>query len=396
VMDTANTDPVASVTVSPSTVQFEAGQTQQFAAQAKDAGGAVVHGATFTWASSNSGVASVPAGPSVSAIVTAVADGTANITATETVSAIASAIVPVTVAVPPTPDFTPPIIADSAYQVGTQLTAATHPTVISGATAPYVFVDGGDLPSGDYWVDGDISLGIGHTITINGTVRLFSTGSVTINGTVDGCGRGNQGAQDVYLTGSGPYENGINASPPGFFGNGGDGGNTQSAGYPFVGGRGAIGIHATTPLLSPLPTNIDGNGTWLGITGIPTMLGGSPGATGSGQYNDFVFGGHSGGNAGAGLFLAARSVFISIGRINLDGLPGDGDTVYGLGAAGGGGGGGGSFVGFAEKNINGLPVLVISPNAISTAGGGGGQILNRPLFAGFPGTNGAIIMQVIG
>src|SRR5262245_6457657 len=54
------------------------GRTRQFAAQARDANGNPVSGVTFTWQSSNSGVATVDA---ATGVVTAVANGLAVISA---------------------------------------------------------------------------------------------------------------------------------------------------------------------------------------------------------------------------------------------------------------------------------------------------------------------------
>ncbi len=75
---TVVTDPVASVTVSPSTVTVGAGQTTQLTATLKSSNGTVLTGRTVTWASSQTGVATV----SSSGVVAGVAAGTATITAT--------------------------------------------------------------------------------------------------------------------------------------------------------------------------------------------------------------------------------------------------------------------------------------------------------------------------
>src|SRR5205823_10069444 len=56
------TVPVASVTVSPTTVSVQAGQTVQLTATPKDANGTALSGRTVTWASSNVGVATVSGG----------------------------------------------------------------------------------------------------------------------------------------------------------------------------------------------------------------------------------------------------------------------------------------------------------------------------------------------
>jgi len=69
----------ASVTLAPTSVSFtSAGDTATLVATVTDAGGNIISGATVTWATSSSSVATV----SSAGLVTAVADGTATITAT--------------------------------------------------------------------------------------------------------------------------------------------------------------------------------------------------------------------------------------------------------------------------------------------------------------------------
>jgi uncharacterized protein YjdB len=69
---------VASVTVSPASASLTAGQTTQLTATVKDASGGTLTGQSVTWASSNTGVATV----SSSGLVSGVAAGSATITAT--------------------------------------------------------------------------------------------------------------------------------------------------------------------------------------------------------------------------------------------------------------------------------------------------------------------------
>ena len=69
---------VASVTVSPSSAAINVGQTQQFTAVAKDSNGNVINGASFTWSSDTTSVATVNS----NGLATTVAQGTAHITAT--------------------------------------------------------------------------------------------------------------------------------------------------------------------------------------------------------------------------------------------------------------------------------------------------------------------------
>ncbi len=68
---------VATVTVTPSPITMTVGQTTQFTATLKDAGGSVVNGRVVTWASSNPAAATV----SAAGLVTAVASGSTTITA---------------------------------------------------------------------------------------------------------------------------------------------------------------------------------------------------------------------------------------------------------------------------------------------------------------------------
>lgn len=71
------TPAIAAITVSPSTGSLAVGATQQFTATAKDANGNTINGVTFTWASSNTGVATING----SGMATGVAAGSSNITA---------------------------------------------------------------------------------------------------------------------------------------------------------------------------------------------------------------------------------------------------------------------------------------------------------------------------
>jgi hypothetical protein len=412
----ANLNTVSAVAVSPSTATIAATQTQLATAVAKDIAGNQVNSVTFNWASSVPGVASVPAGPSVSATITAVANGTANITATETVSGIVSPVSPVTVATPVTPTYTPPAIADSAYKIGTQITSmgpVNGPHVIPNQIPPYNFA------AGDYWFDGNVSLALGSTCTINGTVRIFSLGVVTINGLVDGVGRGGAGAAEkLFVTDSitGNSYGNNNTGPSGFVGRGGQYHNINPASNDplprsWLGGTSPVSIPETKPDLNVIGTTFVA-GSITALSGIPLKLIGSGGGSGVGSGNSYVapltYGG-AGGNGGAGLLIMARGIYISVGLVNLTG--GNGFDAHGTVAeytiaTGGSPGGGGSFVALAEKNINGLPVMSIDPVRVLVNSGNNG--LNSIMFspvpgfglpsfsAGIPGTPGCSITQVIG
>lgn len=68
---------ITNIVISPGASSISPGKTQQFMAVTKDSGGNTITGATLTWASSNTSVATVNG----SGLATAKADGTATITA---------------------------------------------------------------------------------------------------------------------------------------------------------------------------------------------------------------------------------------------------------------------------------------------------------------------------
>jgi len=387
----ANTNAVASVTVLPSTVTLKAGDTQQLIALAYDLGGLIVNGKTFSWVSSTTATATVTAGNDVAKLLTAVANGTTNITATETVSGIVSPVMPVTVATPETPIFAPPALADSAYKIGTQITA--HGPV----GGPHVIPNGYNFPAGDYWYDGSVSLALGSTCTINGTTRIFSLGVVTINGTVDGAGRGVAGAVAVTAQGVG-----TSGTVSGFVGNGGSGAGATVLVPGFrlqfqivLPGYGAEALFASTPILSLAGLSAV---PWTAVSGLPGLLAGSQSGSGASHIAADDKGG-DGGGSGAGMLLMARGIYITIGRVNLNGAAGQNSSATFEPFTGGGGGGGGSFCALAERDTNGLPTMSILPTRIDTSGGPGGieWFGTEPGFIhATTGGTGALITQVIG
>ena len=386
----------ASVSVSPSVVTLAAGQTQQATALAKDIGGAQLNGKVFNWVSSNPAVATVSAGPAAAALITAVANGSTNITATETVSGVASAPVGVTVAVPVTPTYAPPAIADSAYQIGTQIT--THGAV----GGPHTIPNGYNFAAGDYWYDGNVTLPLGSTCTINSTVRIFSLGVVTINGVVDGVGRGVVGALGGHASANGTIH--------GFTGYGGNGAGLYTSYAPNnVPARlGATPLYPSIPTITPIATQVVA-GSWAALSGLPTILLGSQSASGRiYQYAGSPSICGNGGISGAGLMIMSRGLYMVTGMINImgaQGLPpsnavGNGLDLF-LGA--GGGGGGGSFVGLCERNIYGLSNMSVDLTRINTYGGLGGvgtsaAYLNtdQAIIQAAAGTQGCAIAQIIG
>lgn len=74
--------PIATITLSPSSASTTVGQTQAFTATGKDANGAIIAGASFTWSSSNPAVASV----NTTGVASATAPGTTQIVARSSVN----------------------------------------------------------------------------------------------------------------------------------------------------------------------------------------------------------------------------------------------------------------------------------------------------------------------
>jgi uncharacterized protein YjdB len=161
--------PVATVTVAPTTLPLQTGQTGTLTATTRDAANNVLTGRTVAWTTSNAGVATV----APNGTVTAVAVGTATITATSegktgtaTVTVTAPALVPVA-----TVTVAPSTLPLQVGQTGT-LTATTRDAannVLTGRTIT--------------WSSG--SPGVA-TVAPNGTVTAVAPGSATITATSEG------------------------------------------------------------------------------------------------------------------------------------------------------------------------------------------------------------------
>jgi hypothetical protein len=386
----ANTNPVASVVVLPSSIQLKAGDTQQLSALAYDINGSLVNGKTFNWSSSNTGVATVPAGAAAAKLLTAVANGSSNITATETVSGTVSSPAAVIVAVPDTPTYAPPALLDSAYHIGTQITA--HGPV----GGPHVIPNGYNFPSGDYWYDGNVSLASGTSCTINGTVRICSVGTMTINGTIDGVGRGSAGSTDFVqgFLGSSGSSAGVSRAPIAGYAN-------PAYVYPWA----PFPLYSSAPLISPVFTYSGGSVSQI-TGGLPIIL---LGGNGPKVVIEMVYDGTVGPygsltnvahdmayrpSGGAGLLMMARGFYLTTGNINLSGENGSVRTVSGF-TWPLAGGGGGSLVVLIQANSNGLPTHLIDKSRINVSGGAESTNGTPEPTAG-AGTAGCIITQVIG
>jgi hypothetical protein len=135
---------VAAVSVSPSSTSIEVGDSIRLVATAKDAGGATIGGATFTWTSSDPGVARV----SSAGMVKGVAGGSATMTATaQGVSGEAAVSVTAPAPAPPpapTPggdcsdyNYTRLVPVATASQLNTALTNAQPGDLIELAAGTY-------------------------------------------------------------------------------------------------------------------------------------------------------------------------------------------------------------------------------------------------------------------
>jgi uncharacterized protein YjdB len=167
------TDPVTSVTVSPTAPSVTVGQTQQMTATTTDINGQPLSGRSVTWASDNSAVASVD--PSTG-VVTAVAAGTANITATSETKTSAPAVVTVTNVPVATVDVTPAnpslsaAISETVSLTATPKDGSGNTLSMSGRTVTW----SSDTPSA---ATVDPSTGV---------VTAVAQGTATITATVDG------------------------------------------------------------------------------------------------------------------------------------------------------------------------------------------------------------------
>jgi len=157
--------PVASVTLQPTSLTLEPGQTGTLTATTKSADGTVLTGRVVTFASDNEAVARV----SSSGVVTAVAVGTANITATsEGQSATAVVTVQPAVASVDVSPSTVVVRKNGTVQLSvTARDASGH--VITGRTVT--------------WASSDTRLA---TVSSTGLVTAIRAGTVTISATIEG------------------------------------------------------------------------------------------------------------------------------------------------------------------------------------------------------------------
>jgi uncharacterized protein YjdB len=187
--------PVASVSVSPATPTVQIGATAQLTAVTRDANNNVLSGRVVTWASANSGVASV----SPSGLLAGVSAGASNIIATsEGVNGQTAATVTVTAPVPVASVSVSP--AAPSVQVGTtvQLTAVTldaNNNVLSGRVVTWTSANSGTASVSSTGLITGVSAGTtsitatseGKTASASVTVTLAPVASVTVslpNGTL--------------------------------------------------------------------------------------------------------------------------------------------------------------------------------------------------------------------
>ncbi len=288
--------------------------------------------------------------------------------------------------------------ADSAYQVGTDLSTLTGWT-FNSLTGAVETTQNVTLAPGDYHYMGNII--IKHVVTISGTVRIFASGTITLdsNGSVDGRGGGKAGGvgkapnRQTTTTGWWGSLNNTNGTGPGYIGRGGIGGNHRY--YSVVmshAGRPGKARHGRRVRINVKGKNQVG-GQYTQIIGLPTALEGAGGGSGgsiSYPLPDGSIGGN-GGAGGAGLLLCARGADLTLGSIDLRGADGTAGTLGSAGqngVAAGGGGGGGTLVVLVERAPNGLQTLLTNNSKILVAGGSPGNPVHQGWYSGIKARNG--------
>ena len=167
---TVSAAPVNSVVLSPNVSQLHVGQTQQITATVTDVNGNPVSGATVTFGSSNTGIASISSSTTTSAQILAAGTGTATITGTNGAKNGTATIIVSAVAV----DSVHVAVPQDTITVGHQETLT--------ATA---FDSAGNVLTGRAvtWHSSNSAVA---TVTGAGVVNALQTGGVVIFATVSG------------------------------------------------------------------------------------------------------------------------------------------------------------------------------------------------------------------
>lgn len=187
---------VASITLSPATLDVAVGATAALSATARDAQGHMLSGVTYTWASSAEAVASVAGG-----VVSGVSAGTASITASA--GGVTSAPVTVTVHAPSTADFDLSLSTDKLPVVtGTSASLTVTVTRRSGFTgAVALTLDG--LPTGAS--GGAVTIPEGQTsTTVTVSAAVNAPHSLPTAVTLRGVSGGMVASRTVTVTVRGP------------------------------------------------------------------------------------------------------------------------------------------------------------------------------------------------
>ena len=166
---TVTSVPVATVSVAPTTLPLQVGQTGTLTATTRDAANNVLNGRAVTWSSGNSAIATV----APNGTVTAVAPGSATITATSEGKS-GTATVTVT-AVPPVPVATVAVNPTTASLAvgGTQQITATPRDAQGNALAGRAVT----------WQTGNANVA---TVSATGLITATGTGNTTVTATSEG------------------------------------------------------------------------------------------------------------------------------------------------------------------------------------------------------------------
>lgn len=257
----------------------------------------------------------------------------------------------------------------------------------------------GPVYARDYTVEG------GVTLSVDGALVIFATGTVTIEGTIDATGGGGSGGSADSSSAGGPgADAGIYPTQAG--GSGGSGGSTDNDGG--AGGTGDDAPHPRPEVFRTAPDDVvtdvlrlatpwagaggGGGGFGDATAGSDNEASGSngsfPGGGGGGSYDDTTDNGAGGaGGNGGGLVVVICRELAGSGSILADGTDGaDGVGDSSTAPSGGGGGGSGGFIGLVRSRDSSS----LSTSVAAGTGGAGGSYDTESAGDGADGAAGAV------